>query len=163
MRRIKYFVTALIVLALPLVSAAQMADRVEAKEVTQKYDLGLTKPPSLPFFDLSRLHLSHSYSISYISGGGFSGTQAMYNGTLQYQLAQPLTLTLNLGILHDPGALFGDKNFSSNARFLPSGWLDWRPSKNFQMTIGFETVPASYYRGYYFYPGRYTDWYDWYR
>ena len=146
MRHTRYIVTALIVLTLPVVSAAQMADRVEAKEVTQKYDL-------------SRLHLSHSYSISYISGGGFSGTQAMYNGTLQYELARPLTLTLNLGILHDPGALFGDKNFSDNALFLPSGWLDWRPSKNFRMMVGFETVPASYYRGYYYYPGRYSDWY----
>lgn len=142
---------------LPAVGLAQMADKVEVREVTDKYDLGLTKPPSLPFFNLSRFDLSHSYSIAYFSGSGNSGTQALYNGTIRYQLANPLTLTLNIGVLHDPGSIFGDKKFSDNSRFLPSGWLDWRPSENFRMSIGFETVPAYYRGGYYYYPGR--SWY----
>lgn len=136
---------------------AQMADKAEVKEVTQKFDRGLTRQPSLPFFDLSRFDLSHSYSIGYFSGGGFSGSRAYYSGTLLYRIARPLTLTLNLGILHDPGAIFGDKKFSDNSQFLPSGWLDWRPSDNFRMSIGFETVPAYFHRGYYF-PGRYQYW-----
>ena len=137
---------------------AQMSDRVEVKEATDRYHLGLTKPPSLPFFDLSRLNLSHSYSIGYFSGSGFSGTQAYYNGTIHYQLANPLTLTLNIGVLHDPGAVFGGKNFNDNSMFLPSGWLDWRPSENFRMSIGFETVPAYYRGGDYYNPGRFRYW-----
>lgn len=158
MKFLRNIVTVLMVAALPLIVTAQMADKVEVKEVVEKYDLGLTKQPTLPFFDMSRFDLSHSYSIGYYSGSGFSGTQGMYSGTIRYQIANPLTLTLNLGILHDPGAVFGDKKFSDNSIFLPSGRLDWRPSKNFMMSIGFETVPAYYNRGYYGYPGRSSYW-----
>ena len=149
----------ILAICLPLTAAAQMVDKAEVQEVTQKDDLGLTRQPSVPFFDMSRFDLSHSYSIGYFPGGGFSGSQALYNGTIRYQLATPLTLTLNVGVLHHPGVLFGDKSFGDNSTILPSGWLDWRPSKNFRMSIGFETVPASYYnqRGYYSYPGR--SWY----
>jgi len=160
MKLMKNFVLILLAIALPLTAAAQMADEAEIKAVTSKYDLGLTKPPSIPFFDMSRISISHSYSLSYFSGGGISGSQGLYNGTIRYQLANPLTLTLNVGILHDPGALFGSSKFSQNATILPSGWLDWRPSENFMMSIGFETVPAYYRGGNYYYPGRALYWHD---
>jgi hypothetical protein len=140
-----------------VMTMAQSVDQAEVKQITQKYDLGLSKPPSTPFFDLSRIHISQSYSIGFFSGGGTSGSQALYNGTLTYQLAQPLTLTLNMGILHDPSSLWGNNRFGTSAKFLPSGWLDWRPSKNFMMSIGFETRPASYYNGY-DWMGRYQPW-----
>ncbi len=150
----------LLAAVLPISVMAQMADQVEVKEVIEKYDLGLAKQPTLQFFDLSRFDISHSYSFGYFSGSGFSGSRALYNGTIRYQIANPLTLTLNVGVLHDPGAIFGDKKLSDNSAFLPSGWLDWRPSKNFRMSIGFETVPAYYHynRGYYYSPGRSLYW-----
>jgi hypothetical protein len=159
MKALTYLAVGLLILSLSVTAMAQKADKVEVKQATDKYDLGLAKRPSLPFFDLSRLNLSHSYSIGFFSGGGQSGTRGLYSGTLYYQLARPLTLTLNLSVLHDPGALFGDGRFSDNARFLPSGWLDWRPSKNFRMSIGFETVPMYYDRGYDYYSGRSLYWY----
>ena len=146
-------------LAIPVMVSAQMADEVEVREVTEKYDLGVSQGPSIPLIDLSRLDFSHSYSLSYFSGSGQSGTMGFYSGTMQYRIADPLTFTFNLGILHDPGTLFGSGSFSRNSVFLPSGRLDWRPSDNFRMSIGFETVPAYYNnRGYYYYPGRYFDW-----
>jgi hypothetical protein len=138
-------------------ATAQNANQAEVKEITQKYDMGLTKLPSLPLFDLSRIHFNQSYSIGFFSGGGMSGSQALYNGSISYQLAQPLTLTLNVGILHDPSALWGNGTIGNKAKFLPSGWLDWRPSKNFMMSIGFESVPASYHNGY-DWMGRYQPW-----
>jgi len=158
MKRLVQVATVLAVVMFPLIVMAQMADKAEIKEVTKKYDLGLTRRPSLPFFDLSKIDFSHSYSIGYFSGGGFSGTQGYYSGTMRYQISRPLTLTLNLGILHDPGALFGHNKFSDNALFLPSGWLDWRPSDNFRLSVGVETVPAGYNRGYYYNPGRDFYW-----
>jgi hypothetical protein len=157
----KILISIAIVLALmiPLTALAQMADEAEVKEVTAKYDLGLTKSPSLPFLDLSRLDISHAYSISYFSGSGYSGTQGFYSGSMQYQLAKPLTLTLNLGILHDPGAFVGHKSFSENSAFFPSGWLDWRPSENFRLSIGFQSVPAYRNGGHYYNnPGSLSYW-----
>jgi hypothetical protein len=163
MKNLNTSLAILLIIFLPLMAGAQMADEAEIKEVKEKYDLGLKRQPSLPFFDLSRLNLSHSYSLTYFSGSGYSGTQGYYSGTLRYKLAQPLTLTLNVGILHDPSTLVGAKSFSDNSAFFPSGWLDWRPSDNFRMSIGFETMPLSSYkyRGYYPYSGR--PWYWRYR
>jgi hypothetical protein len=160
MKVMRNILMVLLAAILPISAMAQMADQVEVKEVTEKYDLGLAKQPTLQFFDLSRFDISHSYSFGYFSGSGFSGSRALYNGTIRYQIANPLTLTLNLGVLHDPGAIFGDKRLSDNSAFLPSGWLDWRPSKNFRMSIGFESLPAIYHynRGYYFDTGRF--WYS---
>jgi len=144
------------ILLFPLSALAQMTDKAEINQINQKYDLGLSKRPSFSWLDLSKLHFSQSYAVSFISGNGFSGTQALYNGTIIYQLSRPLTLALNIGILHDPGALWGDQSLASTATFLPSGRLDWKPSNNFQMSIGFETVPV-FYNGY-FYDGRYGFW-----
>ncbi|MEE9443108.1 MAG: hypothetical protein V3V99_10640 [candidate division Zixibacteria bacterium] len=124
-------------------SFGQMADNAEVRELTEKYDMGLGKQPSFSLFNLSRLNLSHSYSLSFFSGAGISGSQGLYHGTLTYRLSKPLTLTLGLGILHDPGSLIGgDRSTHNSALFLPSGYLDWKPSDNFRMSIGFETVPA---------------------
>lgn len=156
MKSLRYIATVLLIFAVPLSVTAQMTDQAEVKEVMDKYDSGLGKTPSLSLFDLSRINLSHSYSVMFFSGGGYSGTQALYSGTLRYQLARPLTLTLNLGILHDPSSIWDNSQFGNSATFFPSGRLDWRPSDKFQMSIGFETIPAGYY-GNYYYPGRY--WY----
>jgi len=150
----------LLVTLLPVGAMAQMADQAEVKEITEKYDLGLTNRPSLSILDWSRFDISHVYSIGYFSGGGFSGTQALYQGNVRYRIADPLTLHLNLGVMHDPGAIIGDKKFSENSRFLPSGWLDWRPSDNFRLIVGFETVPAYYYGGNYYYRGGPLLWRD---
>jgi len=134
---------------------AQSADVAEVSEITKKYDYGLTKQPGVSLLDLSRISFSHSYSLSYFSGGGISGTTGLYTGSIIYQLANPLTLTLNVGILHDPSSLWGDNKITESAVFLPSGYLDWRPSDNFHMSIGFQSIPAGwYYPGYYNY-GRY--------
>jgi len=153
MRNIGTILVAFGLLILPLSLSAQMTDQAEVEKITQEYDLGLSRRPSVPLLDLSRLNMAHSYSISFFSGGGQSGSAALYNNTMTYRLADPLTLTLNLGILHNHGAIWGDNN---KAVFLPSGYLDWRPSKNFSLSVGFESVPA-YYNGYYN-AGRY-----WYR
>ncbi|MCK5127484.1 MAG: hypothetical protein KAR42_14610 [candidate division Zixibacteria bacterium] len=144
----KYLIslTVLLIVLLPATLLAQMSGTAEVKQITEKYDMGVSKAPSIPFFDLSRLNISHSYSIGFFSGGGSSGSQALYSGTFQYQLASPLMLTLNLGILHDPGTLFGSNNpLGNKAQFYPSGQLDWRPSDNFHMSIGFQSYPATYY------------------
>jgi hypothetical protein len=157
MKSLKNIFLAAMIILWPLSCLAQMSDQAEVREINEKYDLGLSRRPSLPFIDISRLDMTQSYSIGFYSGGGFSGTQALYSNTITYQLAKPLTLTLNLSILHDPGALWSDKSLGNTATFLPSGRLDWRPSDNFRMSIGIETRPA-YYNGDYYNSGRYRFW-----
>ena len=147
MRTVTCITVAMVVSLLMASAMAQKVDQVEVKQITRKYDLGLSKRPFQSFLDLSRFHMSQSYSLGFFSGSGQSGALGMYTNTISYQLANPLTLTLNMGILHDASVLWGDKKSGTSARFLPSGWLDWRPSENFRMSIGFETIPVFYNYG----------------
>lgn len=150
------FILATAVLALvPLAATAQMTDPAEVKQITEKYDLGLTKRPSIPFFDLSRFHMTQSYTLGFFSGSGGSATRGLYRNTITYQLANPLQLTLSMGIMHDPSSLWSSRGTSNSASLYPSGWLDWRPSENFRLLVGFESVPASWYYGNYGYGGYY--------
>jgi hypothetical protein len=138
---------------------AQTVDQKEVQDITEKYDLSVGKPPEVPLFDLSRLNLKHSYSVSFFSGSGYSGTIATYTGSLLYQLHRNLNLRFNVDVLHEPGALF-DQTQSSDVTLIPSGTLDWRPSENFRMSIGFTHYPEMDYSllRHYFYDryGRYS-------
>ncbi len=135
---------------------AQMAEEA-ALNTIKKDHLGL-EPASKPFslIDLSKLHWGHSYSFNYFSGGGTSGSVGVYTGNLLYEFSGSLSLGLQLGIAHNPGALF-DKMQQTNAVFLPGATLDFHPSENFRITAGFNTYYGNYYYpfGSYYYPWRY--------
>jgi hypothetical protein len=108
-------------------------------------------------FDPSRFQMHQSYSIGFFSGNGGSQSIAMYLNSINYKLAQPLTLQLDIAYIHQPQTLFGAQGTSGlNGKVLPSFRLFWDPSKNFHMTVSYETRNAFYdpyyspfYRGYY--------------
>ncbi len=149
-----FCLTALSILILTGLAFAQMADKAEIQSAKEDY-LGLN-PVSKPFslIDLSRLHFSHSYSFSYFSGGGTSGSVGLYTGSIFYELSRSLSLDVELGIAHDPAALFGN-SVGTSAAFFPAVNLDYHPSGNFRLSIGFESHPG-FYRSSYYYP-YYTD------
>ena len=56
-------------------------------------------------FDLSRLEMHHSYSVSYFSSGGHGTTIGMYINSIRYRISNPLTLNVSLAWMHQPGNL----------------------------------------------------------
>jgi hypothetical protein len=154
MRKTAYII-GILVLFLAVTAAAQMSDKAELQDI--KSNFGGLNPVSKPFslIDLSRLKWSHSYSISFYSGGYGSGSSAMYHGSIYYDLSSSLSLDIGIGIAHNPGALF-DNSLSTDARFYPSVNLDYHPSDNFQLSIGFARYPGYYLKPYYYY---YPDYY----
>ena len=122
---------------------AQMAEQA-AMNTIKKDHLGL-EPAVRPFslIDLSRIHWSNSYSFSYFSGGGTSGSVGMYTGNLLYEFSNSLSLDFQIGIAHNPGALF-DRTQGTDASFLPGATLDFHPSENFRITAGFSTQYGNY-------------------
>jgi len=124
-----------------------MADNTEINKMKKDY-LGL-KPASHPFslIDFSKLKWTHSYSISFFSGGGTSGTNGLYVSNIFYEFSSKLSLSLKLGIAHDPGSLF-DRNGGQNANFLPGIHLDYHPSPNFTISAGFDTYQQNLYNYY---------------
>jgi hypothetical protein len=97
--------------------------------------------------DPSRLNISHSYSMSYWSGGGQSRSVGLYMSTLEYQFCKPLSVRVGLGYLHQPLGFTGVSG--PGGEFLPNVRLDWRPTDNMQFIIDYRTIPTSTYdRGY---------------
>lgn len=150
------FIALIFVFSSFALSSAQMAEDAELQSIRE--NAMSLEPASKPFslIDLSRLHWNHSYSFSYFSGGGSSGTLGLYTGTILYEISSNLTLNLKLGIAHNPGAMF-DREQGSDAVFLPGARLDYQPSENFRITAGFDTYYGNYYNpfNYYYSPWRY--------
>lgn len=127
----------LILIARPLWS--QTVDRAELEKITRENALGV-EPAVSPYslIDLSRLKWSHSYSVSYMSGGSYSGSMGIMRTSMFYEFSPKLSLTLNLGLAHDPSALFG--NAGGSATFLPGFTLDYHPSESFRMSITYQRM-----------------------
>ena len=142
-----YILLALVIFAFNI-GSTQMTDQVELKNINSNYS-GIA-PASKPFslIDLSRINWTHSYSVSFFSGGGTSGTSGLYFGNIFYEFSKSLSLDIGIGIAHNPGALF-DNAIGNDAQFYPSLNLDYHPSEKFRLSIGVARVPVSYYSPYY--------------
>ncbi|RKX27668.1 MAG: hypothetical protein DRP45_00490 [Candidatus Zixiibacteriota bacterium] len=114
--------------------SAQQADVVSINQATASSGIGV-KPVSSPWslLDMSRISWSHSYSVSFFSGGSTSGSAGLLHSTMFYELSPKLSLSFSLGVLHNSNALWN--NDSHNANLLPGFQLDYHPSDNFRMSI----------------------------
>ena len=110
--------------------------------------------PSGGLLDASRLKMSQSYSMSYSSGSDQSSAwNGLYLNTLQYQFAVPVTLSLDLGFAHQPGALFGvgpvQSDYRSSSFVLPRVELKYQPTRNMLLRFQYwnmqnmQSMPAS--------------------
>jgi len=137
----RFIATFVFVVLLSVTASAQMADEADLNRIERDNSLGVSATES-PFslLDFSRIKWSHSYSVSYFTGGYGSGTQGLFNTSMLYELSPKLSLSLNLGVAHSGGVFKGD---GSTASFLPGFTLDYHPSNKFRMTFSVQT-----YRGY---------------
>lgn len=131
MRNIAVVFTILMVLG--LAAMAQDAEVARMRDASTVNILG-TRPVSTPFslLDLSRLKWSHSYSISFMSGGGSSGSVGLLNNSMFYEFSPALSLRVDIGVLHNSGF----DNVGNDATLLPGFQLDFHPSEKFSLTIG---------------------------
>jgi hypothetical protein len=135
---------AIVVVILMLLPAAVIAQNTPDPK-GQPY---LTKG-STSIFDPSRLKMHQSYSFGYYSGGGSSGSIGYYLNSLEYNISNPLKVRLDLGFVHNPGALFSKgSSVSKSGAFVPGFSVDWRPSSAFHFMLDFRQVPAVGYGGY---------------
>lgn len=141
----RIFIITLPLLLLAVAASAQLADKAELGSIQKDY-LGF-KPAEKPFalLDLSRLHWTSSYSFSYMSGGDNSASLGIYTASFLYEFSPSLLMHLDLGLAHNPGVLF-NRSSSVDASVLTNVRLDYQPSRNFFMSLGFSTYPG--YGGY---------------
>ena len=103
----------------------------------------------LGFLDPSRMTFSHSYSMSYFSSGSDGIAQGLFMETIGYRLSNPLTLTLNLGYLHQPYSSLDQGGAYQTDSFVGGAALTWRPKNNMFLHIEFRNYPQQPGYGYY--------------
>ncbi|MBU0982914.1 MAG: hypothetical protein KKA42_03525 [candidate division Zixibacteria bacterium] len=140
----KYISLVIVILMGVSGALAQQSDVASVQSAVDQAGLGV-QPAVSPFSLLNseRITWSHSYSVSFFSGGNASGSAGLLNTTMLYDISSKLKLQLNLGMLHNPGALWG--NGDSQAQFLPGFRLDYRPSDKVFMSIGVQTYSGYNY------------------
>lgn len=105
----KKLVMAAFVLALPALLWAQSGDSPSMRvndylRSGSGLGLGLN---TFGFLDPSRMTFQHSYSMSYMTSGGQGVMRGLFMESIGYRLSNPLSLTLNLGFMHQPYSSFG--------------------------------------------------------
>lgn len=95
----------------------------------------------LSFMNPGRFSMHQSYSMSFASGSYGSTSAGLYLNTLSYKLAEPLTLSADLGFYTPlyssmPGmkTSFRDAGTGSSLVF-PRVGLEYKPSKNMSMSL----------------------------
>lgn len=144
--------TILVCVSLLLAAGAVSAQSAGApvQSIAPSNSLGLQGAPN-PFslLDFSRMRWSHSYSISFFSGGTGSGSMGLLNTTMDYEISKSLSVALNVGVMHNSGSLWGDGR--NDATILPGFRLDYHPSENFRLMLGIQRVSG--YGPYYYNDG----------
>lgn len=92
-----------------------------------------------------RFSMAQSYSVSFTGSSSGSSGSGLYLNTLSYQLAQPLVLSVDLGVHTPLYSTFGGSTYSQPGAFqqggtaaelvLPRIGLDYKPSDNLLFSI----------------------------
>ncbi len=139
-------ITALLILVSCSTSFAQLKSQTEKPPIDVLN--GITSTPNLGLFgnlfSPDRFHMSHSYGVTFYSGGGQSGSIGLYTNTMDFRLSNPLFLRVNTGVLHRPFG--GPRNAPDNAQLVHGAELIYKPTKNFQLNVGYSSTPL--YGGY---------------
>lgn len=105
--------------------------------------------------DPSRFSMSHSYSISLFSAGRQTFSQGLYLNTMNYKFADPLTMQVRVGFLHQPlGGGLGMTNGQNGKLFLQRAMVQYKPSEKMSITFDYQVYPYSMASPYYRYRGR---------
>lgn len=138
----KSFLIIMVLVVCAASASAQLSDRVALDNTTRANSLGIAPVARVSsLIDLSRVRWSHSYSLAY-SSGAYGGSAGLLNTTMFYDFSSSLSLAVNLGVLHNPGAVWGDAK--NNTTLLPGFLLDYHPSDKFRLSIGMQTRYGGY-------------------
>ncbi|RJP80913.1 MAG: hypothetical protein C4524_02695 [Candidatus Zixiibacteriota bacterium] len=140
---------ALVALLLPLAASAQTGSggAMKFSDYLRSGGDGPTLQP-LGIFDPSRMTFSHSYSMSYFTSGGQGAMRGLFMETIGYRLSNPLSLTLNLGYLHQPYSSSGPDGLTQGGQFVGGAALTWRPNRNMFLQLEVANYPQNGLYGY---------------
>ncbi|HNZ39644.1 MAG TPA: hypothetical protein PK251_00570 [Candidatus Latescibacteria bacterium] len=97
-------------------------------------------------FDSSKLTTWRSYSFGIASSGGTTTSAGLLLQHIQYQIATPLTLRMDVGLLHNPLGVAGFRNGPQQASIvIPALDLVYRPTENMVLSVHYSQMPSNRY------------------
>ncbi len=140
----KYFIVFCVMMLAAQTVHAQFKSQAERQPVNVRSGITSLMPQSLfSFLGSDRFYMTHSYSMMYYTGGGYSGSLGMLTNTMNFRLADPLLLRVNMGVQHQP---FGGPKEMNTTQFLHGAELIYRPTNNLMFNVGYSNNP--YYSGF---------------
>jgi hypothetical protein len=102
------------------------------------------------FFDLDRLEMRHSVSMTYGMTGDHGLGTSMYVNSLRYRISEPLSVRADVGMMLSTfGSAAGYMRNDLSGIFLKRASVDYAPSKDFRLSLQFRNEP---------YLSRYSGW-----
>jgi len=90
----------------------------------------------------SRIKMSHSYSLSYMSMGSQSFNQGLYLNTLDIDIADPLQMQVRFGYLHQPFGNMNNLTQMDGKFFLQRAMLMYQPTENMSIVFDYQAYPS---------------------
>jgi len=121
---------------------AAVGPRVDGASTTGLTDLIVRQG----LLDPARLTTWRSYSFGMTTGGSQTQSAGLLIQHLQYQISKPLTLYMEVGLLHNPLGMAGMRTGgpSQASLVIPAFDLTYRPREDMAFSIHFSQMPRSY-------------------
>lgn len=151
MRNKNFVLLMLMLMLLPVLAFGQLKEQLQPQSFSQL----LTRPQGLVGLiglNPKRFSMQQSYSLSYTSLGGQNFSQGVYLNTMSYQVADPLQVSLQWGVMNQPLSGLGVPSLYQNGFFVSGASVEYKPSRNLSVGVEFNRSPNGYwYRGYPYY------------
>ena len=153
------FTTAALLLSLliPISAFGQLKKQAEPVSFSKLLTDGPAGLVGMIGLNPNRFSMSHSYSISMISGGGNSFSQGVYLNTMGYQISDAMSFALQWGILHQPMSSFGVTSPYQDGFFFSGASFEYKPSDKLAFGIQVSQTPQSYYDSRWYYNNPYSS------
>lgn len=101
-------------------------------------------------FNSNNFQMNHSYSLSYASFGNQGLALGVYTNSMFFKVMDNMNIQADVSLVHSPYSSLG-KNFqnSLNGIYLSKAAFNYKPFKDFQISIQYQRLPNNYYNPYY--------------
>jgi hypothetical protein len=100
-------------------------------------------------FNPNNFSMHHSFSLSYLTGGGQGLSMGVYTNSMMFKFSDDLDVRADISLMASPYNTLGKQYQSSlSGLFLNRAELNYRPWKNTLFQIQYFQLPATYFMGY---------------
>jgi hypothetical protein len=102
------------------------------------------------FLNSDNFSMHHSFSLSYSSFGNGEGLSlGVYTNSMMYKFANNLNVQLDASFVTSPYSSFG-KDFQNNLNgiYISKAAINYKPWKDFSISVQYRNLPYSYYNPY---------------